>query len=218
VRDDPLKPKDYAKSDVWSKQRYDGRLVIPNSESQKNVYSPKSILKSNSLSGNERNRLFISGKNQFYDVTLNSGVDFREDGRGFSWIDFDQDGFLDMVVTSLAEPRVRMMRNQFAAFGAKRNVITFDLRGQNHDGKPSSTFSNRDAIGARLIVDYPSGKKLILQKQCGEGFSVQNSPLLRVTWSTGDFPCKVTAHWPSGRKLETILEKGKRHYQLTEPK
>ncbi|MGJ8697091.1 MAG: ASPIC/UnbV domain-containing protein [Verrucomicrobiaceae bacterium] len=217
MRDDPDKPEGFAEDEVWDLQKFTGELIVPN-QGDGLGGAASSMLKSHSLSGNERNRFFLREGDQYEDLTLISGVDFGEDGRGFARMDFDQDGYLDLVVTSLAEPRVRLMRNGMADFGAKKNVFTLDLRGRNETAQASKEFSNRDAIGARVLVTYPSGKKVAMQKQCGEGFSVQNPGVLRVTWGEGDFPVLVLVRWPSGKEFELKPDPETAHYELVEPK
>jgi hypothetical protein len=43
---------------------------------------------------------------------------------------------------------------------------------------PSEMLSNRDAVGARVLVTFESGKKVMLQRQAGEGFASQKSSVL----------------------------------------
>ena len=67
--------------------------------------------KSNSLSGKERNRLFLNSAGNFADVTLVSGADDIADGRSFAIVDFDQDGWQDIALMSLNNPKFKLYRN-----------------------------------------------------------------------------------------------------------
>ncbi len=68
-----------------------------------------------SLSGKERNRCSCRIQENFRDVSLVSGADFREDGRGFVYFDYDRDGWLDLGVVSPNRPRFRLLKksNEF---------------------------------------------------------------------------------------------------------
>ena len=91
MRTDPSRDKDFVFSKEWGGglNRFDIRLF----EREKPVDGEGPPFRSAPFSGGERNRLFIQRNGNFDDLTLVSGVDFREDGRGFALFDYDQDGF-----------------------------------------------------------------------------------------------------------------------------
>ena len=164
---------------------------------------PEFKFTSNSLSGNERNRMFLRWGENFADVTLVSGADDIADARSFALIDFDEDGWQDIALMSLNAPRFKLYRNEIGRFSSNRS-FRFRLIGGNNTATSSSEFSNRDAIGARVLVAFESGKKVALQKQAGEGFSSQNSQTLWIGIPTGDRVTRLDVRWPSGKT--TVVE------------
>jgi len=62
-----------------------------------------------SQSGRERNHLFAqtptpAGDAVFRDLSGISGLDHPGDGRAFAWLDFDRDGWLDIVAVNANAP------------------------------------------------------------------------------------------------------------------
>ncbi len=159
--------------------------------------------RSNSLSGNERNRLFLNSAGNFADVTLVSGADDIADGRSFAVVDFDQDGWQDIALMSLNNPKFKLYKNQMQDLYPGNRSLRFRLRGSADSAQGQVGKTNRDGIGARVYVKYRSGKTMIVQKQCGEGFATQNSEILSVGVPAGDEVVSLVVKWPSG-KTSTI--------------
>ncbi len=202
MRDDPSKTQSFKDTDLWNDQRYVNKVLVPVKPDPK-APIPEYKFTSNSLSGNERNRMFLRWGKNFADVTLVSGADNTADGRSFALLDFDEDGWQDIALMSLNAPRFKLYRNEIGKFSNNRS-FRFRLVGGNESATPSSEFSNRDAIGARVLVCFESGKKVRLQKQAGEGFSSQNSQTLWIGIPQGDSVSRLEVRWPSGK--ETIVE------------
>ena len=74
---DPGKSEKFRQSKHWKSPLLDFKMRVPQAGEEKRF-------KSNSLSGNERNRLVMRGKGGFVDRSLVSGVDCREDARSFA--------------------------------------------------------------------------------------------------------------------------------------
>ncbi|MFK7770037.1 MAG: ASPIC/UnbV domain-containing protein [Mariniblastus sp.] len=208
MRDDPSKSNDFSSSDVWGEQKYEESFLVAPSDVNIDVNDRKASLKfvSNSLSGNERNRLFMRNEKNFADVSLLSGTDDLADARSHSLIDFDNDGWVDIALMSLNSPRFKIYRNEFASLFPNNQSLRIRLVG-GHQGSSAIDFeknnlSNRDAIGAKILVTYASGKTTLLQRQSGEGFGSQNSAMLHVGCSENDKILSLNVQWPSGRKSE----------------
>jgi len=135
------------------------------------------------------NSLFHNdGNGRFSDVTANSGPGFTVPhlGRGAAFLDFDNDGFLDIVVANNGDPPL-LLRNS----GANGNhFVNFKLVG---------TRSNRDAMGARIKLI--SGGIAQIREIAGGGSYLSQSDL-RAHFGLGRETRveRMEISWPSGRR------------------
>ena len=134
-----------------------------------------------SLSGKEANRFFLNrGGEQFADLSGLSGLDHLGDGRALALIDYDHDGWQDLAVVSANAPKLTLFHNEIGDLVRDRKpAVALRLVGGNRGAEPSAEWSNRDAIGARILA-LVGGRKLVRHLQAGEGFSAQNSNTLLV--------------------------------------
>jgi hypothetical protein len=197
VREDPSKDDEFKTLDQWNHQKHADRIYVP-VENKNGRTKKRFSFNSNSLSGNERNRLFLRHGENFADATLVSGADTLADGRSFALVDFDQDGWLDIALMSLNAPRFTLYRNEMKQFYPNNKSIRIKLVGGQSDSDESNELSNRDAIGAKALIEFQSGKKVMLQRQCGEGFASQNSEVLSLGVPAGDEVVRIKVSWPSG--------------------
>ncbi|HUV11991.1 MAG TPA: CRTAC1 family protein, partial [Acidobacteriota bacterium] len=127
------------------------------------------------------------GGTQFVDVSETLGPDFMRKGfqRGSAIADLNDDGFMDLVVTSLNEkPRILM---NSADNG--HHWLTLDLVGR---------VSSRDAVGASVKVVTKSGRVLHNHVSTSVGF--MSSSDKRVHFGLGEEKRVKTLEirWPSG--------------------
>lgn len=203
MREDSSKSTKFTGSDVWKSQRYDETFLVAPADANLDKGDQKSKLKfvSNSLSGDERNRLFMRHQENFADVSLLSGTDDLADARSHSLLDYDNDGWVDIALMSLNSPRFKIYRNEFGNLFPNNQSLGIRLEGGYKSSTPlesDTKLSNRDGIGAKVLVKYESGKTMLLQKQAGEGFGSQNSSTLRVGIPEGDKIVGLEVQWPSG--------------------
>jgi hypothetical protein len=128
----------------------------------------------------------VGGK-AFVDVSDSMGPDFAFVGyqRGSAFVDLNNDGFMDLVVTSLGEkPRI-LINNALSG----NNWLIFDLRGRK---------SNRDGIGARIKLTTGSGRTLYNHATTSVG--LMSSSDRRVHFGLGKEQTieGVEIRWPSG--------------------
>ena len=201
MREDPAQSDSFKTSQLWSDQRYTQDYLIPIDQAPETLGDDKKKRKfvSNSLSGNERNRMFLRAGDDFEDVSLVSGADDLADGRSFGVVDYDQDGWLDIALMSLNAPRFKLYHNDLKIRFPDRRSVRVRLVGGQTSGVSSDEFSNRDGVGAKVLVEFESGKKVLLHRQAGEGFASQNSRTLQVGLGSSDSVAKILVDWPSGK-------------------
>lgn len=137
-------------------------------------------------SGYQRNILYSNNHDgTFSDVSGAAGLDFREDSRAFALADFDHDGRLELVVKNRNAPQIRILHNEMPDLG---DSISFRLRGRK---------SNRDAVGAAVIVETAGGIQTQFV-QAGLGFSTQHTKELFFGLGNHSTSVRATVRWPSG--------------------
>ncbi len=160
-----------------------------------------------SISGHERNSLFLNcgvDKNgalgRFANASIATGFALDDDTRASATVDWYGDGALDFWLNNRTSPRLRFFRNTLPAGAAWLAV------------KVEGTTCNRDAIGARLELTLPSGRKLFGARRCGEGFLSQNSAWVHFGFAgEKPGPVQLTVHWPDGKaELFKDLASGQR--------
>ena len=142
----------------------------------------------------QNNQLFRNeGGGRFRHVTDGSGSGFavRKSSRGAASGDYDNDGDIDILVTSISRGPT-LLRN---ATVSDAHWITLRLRGVK---------SNRDAIGARVTIDA-GGRRQIREVSSGGSYLSHND--MRIHFGLGDAPVvdRLTVRWPSGL-VETVSE------------
>ena len=210
MRSDPNQSDAFKSSEYWNSPLLNFRYKVPETTPLGNK-----IYKSNSFSGNERNRLVMHDDNGFKDRSLVSGIDCREDARSFSLIDYDRDGFVDIVLPSINGQRLRLSRNRFGDLGAKGKVVEVSLQGANREATASGSKSNRDAIGAILTAVTSKGGR-VYRKSIGEGMAAQNSGRIRVTLAEGETLQSLSVRWPSGKVTKLTPVPGKSLIEIVE--
>jgi tetratricopeptide (TPR) repeat protein/thiol-disulfide isomerase/thioredoxin len=163
------------------------------------------ISRGKSFSGRERNPMFLNLKGQgFAEVGGLLGIDFADDARAVATMDWDRDGDLDLWVTNRNAPQIRLLRNNHPA-GSSALLIRLIGNG---------TTTNRDAIGARLVLGPPGdpGRKQIRTVRAGGGFLAQSSALIHFGLGEPSRDLQLSVAWPGG-KTETLsgLKSGNRY-------
>lgn len=193
---DQNQPLEFRKSEYWKSPLLNFQIWVPQGKRDGvNWY------KSNSLSGNERNRLMMGSEDGFYERTLVSGVDCKEDARSFAVMDFDRDGWVDIALASTNGQRLRMFRNRLGDLGAKGRAIEVTLQGSHTNSAGEVGKSNRDAVGA-LLTAVTNLRTRTYRKSIGEGLAAQNSGRLRVTLAESEELQELLVRWPSGKKTK----------------
>ena len=128
----------------------------------------------------------------FEDVSLRMGPDFLRIGyqRGAAFGDLNNDGFPDIVVTSLNErPRILMNSGE-----GGNHWLVLELTGRA---------SNRDAIGAKVKVTTAAGRVLYDRVSISVGFISSSDKRVHFGLGTESKVRSIEIRWPRGAK-ETI--------------
>src|SRR5262249_21209290 len=131
-----------------------------------------------------------AGGGRFRDIAGETGGGFAQPkvGRGAAFGDFDNDGDMDVLITTNNGPAYLYRNDQL---GGKRFARVKTIR----------TEGNRDAIGAAVRVSYGGQTSLRMVRGGGSYLSQSELP---VTFGIGkrDSIERVVIHWPNGRVEE----------------
>ncbi len=128
----------------------------------------------------------VNGK-EFRDVSDALGADFTRAGyqRGSAFVDLNNDGFQDLVVTSL-DDRPRIMLNSADNGNHWLLVNTVGRR------------SNRDGVGTALKLTTASGRTLYNHVTTSSGFMSSSDKRVHFGMAGETGIASLEVHWPSG--------------------
>jgi len=145
-----------------------------------------------SFSGYERDPLYLSlGTGKFLDISGVSGIDSLSDGRAAVFADFDNDGDLDVFLTTIQGPSHLLFRNNV---GHENGYVRVRLEGGHSLG--------RDAYGAVVRLRSSQGT-LTKIKAGGSGYLSQHDPRLIFGLGADEQVSEIDVTWPDGT-LETF--------------
>jgi enediyne biosynthesis protein E4 len=132
------------------------------------------------------------GSKKFAAVTATSGAALQLPivGRGAAYGDFDNDGDLDLLITSNNGP-VRLLRNDGGNGNRWLRV------------KAVGTTANRDAIGARVRLTLEGGAKPAATVKTGSSYCSQSELPLTFGLGASARAASIEVTWPTGR-VETF--------------
>ncbi len=131
------------------------------------------------------------GHGKFEDVSQKVGSALRQPvvGRGAAYADVDNDGDLDLLLTTSNGP-ARLLRNDN---GNQNDMLRI---------KTVGTRSNRDGIGAKVLLTTSTGQRMSEMVKSGSSYLSQSE--LPLTFGLGkpdpDKLINLEILWPSGHK------------------
>ena len=179
-----------------------------NNDGWKDIFSANGDVDDISATAKQHDTMFqnVDGK-KLIDASEEMGPDFNFLGyqRGSVFVDLNNDGFMDLVVTSLAEkPRI-LINNALV----KNHWILLDLQG---------TKSNRSAIGATIRVTTASKRTLFNHVTTSVGFMSSSDRRVHFGLGSEDKIDHVEIRWPSGSVQRIEKPKVDQILKVVEPK
>jgi hypothetical protein len=164
-----------------------------NNDGRKDIFAANSDVMDNaelfsSRASKQPNQVYLNATAGRFSESPSSSPDWRKPRahRGAAFADFDRDGRIDVVVTSLNEP-VELLRNNS---NPRQHWIAFDLLGKS---------GNRDAIGARLKVTTVSGTSQWNHVTTSVGYASSSSKRVHFGLGSEERASRVEIRWPSGK-------------------
>jgi hypothetical protein len=159
-----------------------------NNDGWKDIYSANGDVDMVNAKSPQHDTMFenVDGKS-FVDVSEEMGKDFLRKGyqRGSAFSDLNNDGALDIVVTSLNE-RPRILMN---TAGTGNHWLVLNLIGHK---------SARDAIGAKVKITTASGRVLYNHVAISVGFMASSDKRVHFGLGAESKIDSLEIRWPSG--------------------
>lgn len=137
-------------------------------------------------------------------TTSGDGFEIPYAGRGVAFADFDNDGFVDVLVANSGDPPLLLHNSG----GNRNNFLNFKLVG---------TKSNRDATGPRIRVVSGTTSQI---REIASGGSYLSQSDLRANFGLGKVKRAETVEitWPGGQKQRFKDVEANRFYLVEEGK
>jgi hypothetical protein len=159
-----------------------------NNDGWKDIYSSNGDVDMVNAKSPQHDTMFenVDGKS-FIDVSEEMGKDFLHKGyqRGSAFADLNNDGALDIVVTSLNEPPRILMNTA----GTGNHWLMLNLVGHK---------SARDAIGAKVKLTTASGRVLFNHVAISAGFMSSSDKRVHFGLGAESRISSLEIRWPSG--------------------
>ncbi len=190
-----------------SRSGWSNGFIDYNNDGWKDLYSANGDIDDLDANARQHDTIFENrdGK-EFIDVSRELGGDFLRVGfqRGSAFADLNNDGFMDIVVTSLNQ-KPRILINS-ADNG--NHWLLLQLTGHK---------SNRDAVGAKIKVTTPSGRMLYNHVSVSVGFMSSSDRRVHFGLGQETRAASIEVRWPSGT-VQTLTDvPADRILQIEEP-
>ena len=182
-----------------------------NNDGWKDVFAANSDVMDNaelfsSRTSKQPNQVYVNlGTGKFAEAApVNAAWRKPRAHRGAAFGDFDRDGRVDVVVTSLNEP-VELLRN---SSDPKQHWMELALTG---------TKSNRDAIGAKVKLTTPSGATQYNHVTTSVGYASSSTRRVHFGLGSENRASRIEIRWPSGKIQQLQDVSADQVVKVTEP-
>ena len=195
MRSDESLSDQFRNNDSWGTDPRTGKLK-PSQERLTYYYGTN--YHRHSYSGYERNKFYLNVSGEtFVDLSGVSGADDIADSRTWAALDYDRDGWTDIVLVNANAPLLSLYRNRIGKIKKSNHIKIFLVGGADGKG-PGEGLSNRDGIGA--VVEVMSGDRLIKRvRRLGDGYAAQNSSTMSIGIGSEATAKLIKVRWPSGK-------------------
>jgi hypothetical protein len=153
--------------------------------------------------GTEKNHFYRNiGGNSFEDMTDESGLGSWLNTLAYTYVDYDNDGDLDVITVPIAGP-LTIFENQTK----KRNSIMIELADKK---------GNYYGIGSKIVIRYGEGKHQMREIQSSGGYQSFDAPITHFGLGDTEEIDSIEIQWSTGEK--TLLDSGFRagmQYRIT---
>ncbi len=193
----------------------DDDLYVLNGMNEYNLYSSENAYANAGLettgtayvpvATRESNVFFINSNGKLNNVSEQSGLALLGNSRSAVYLDYDNDGDLDIVVNNYHE-KSRFYVNQAQRLGG--NWIKLKLEGDPAQGV------NRDAIGAKVVLTLPDGKTIWREIHGSTAYMSAQPKVVHA--GLGPFKTvDVRITWPDGQVLDVRNLSANASYKIT---
>ena len=176
----------------------DNPYFTDSSNQKKNVHIP--------VAEKEQNLFFVNRNGQFENQSESSGLGFFGNSRSAAYLDFDNDGDLDIAVNNFNEA-ANLFRNNLQS---EHRWVAIKLIGNSAKGV------NRDAIGARIVVTTESGNKLWREVHSSVGY-MTGHPKTQYIGLANETIDSVDIVWPNGQLQQVVKLQVNQSHTIVQP-
>ncbi len=177
----------------------DDDLYVVNGMNEFNLYSTENPYYTDPLenkkqnvtlppSSKDSNVFFINHGGKLQNVSERSGADLLSNSRSVAYLDYDNDGDLDMILNNYHEAAVLYQNN---ADTLPAHWLKIKLIGDPKKG------SNRDAIGARILLSKTNGNTIFREVHGGIGY-LSLHPKQQHIGLGEQTEANIAIRWPNG--------------------
>ncbi|MGI9289844.1 MAG: CRTAC1 family protein, partial [Gammaproteobacteria bacterium] len=164
------------------------------------IYIANGMFFENTNDARESNHYFRNDSGKvFVDETMTSGLGMHAENSAYTYVDYDNDGDLDIIAVEALGPVWLFENNETA-----NNAVSFELR---------DTKGNAFGVGSQVIATLDDGSRQLRELRLSGGFASFNTPMVHFGIGKADKITGLEVQWPTGESttLEGDFAPGRRY-------